>query len=225
MFTKLIFYSPSHTIDTKNGTNGTELLKNPTYSQCVNAENDLQFGQVASAQVTFETRYTGITKNTSFDFYTWQECDNSWRLIGKFFVNDIQKNEYNYTITAYDNICKLDVDCSNYLKTSSATTIWTLYSGIISWLRLTNGNSSSFIVNGDMDVTPSKLATAGVTARTIMHYIAEAVGAFIVAKPDGSIYLDIFGAPNGVIKNVTSSDYSDLIIADQPAPKPTSINV
>ena len=41
-----------------------------------------------------------------------------------------------------------------------------------------------------MSVTPGELVSAGITARTVMHYIAEAVGGYVIAKPNGKIYLD-----------------------------------
>ena len=220
MKTKLVCTSPTKTIL------GNELNENPVYTQCVNSETDIQFGQVASAQLSFSTQYSSLTKSTVIDYYTWQNCDSDWRLIGKFYVSDIRKHGNTYSITAYDAVSKLDKDCSAFLKTTSANTVYSLYTSLVTWCGLTHDNPSQFIVNGGMAVTPGDLVSAGITARTVMHYIAEAVGGYVIAKPNGKIYLDIFGVPGGGSPQaVTASEYSQLTLADQVAPKPTAINV
>lgn len=219
MTSRLVCTSPTKTIQ------GNELLTGVSYTQCVNSETDLQFGQVASAQISFTTTYSGITKNTKINWYCKQHCDSSERLMGYFNVTDIQKNGNSYTVTAYDNITKLDVDCTAFLKNTSANTVYSLFTGLCSSLGLSYDNYSSFIVNGGMAVNPSDLVTAGITARTVMHYIAEAVAGYIIAKPNGHIYLDIFGIPGGTVTSVTASDYSTLTIADQPAPQVSKVTV
>ena len=215
----------------------SKLFQNVTYTQCVNADIDLQFGQVVSAQITFSTKEVtngtySIDKNTIIKYESIQEnYGDTWRTKGWFYVADVRKNETTYTVTAYDAVSKLDVDITSWLANQrNSVTLWQLYSNIITKCQLTNGNSSSFIVNGSYSVVPATLATASVTARTIMHYIAEAVGGFITAK-DRSIYLDIFGVPSasggdtGAIASVTSKDYSRLTLADKPAPIVSAINV
>lgn len=210
---------------------GDELYNGVNYNKNINASTDLQLGQVASAQVTFTTTYSSITKSHSFKYYTWQECDTDYRLIGIYYVNNIDKDVNFYTITGYDCICKLDQDISDWLKnTCTATNITQLFTQICTKCGVGVG-TASFMTNTYMSLDPKEIYSAGITARTVMGYIAEATASYVYTRDDNLIHCFTYTDASSSTTHtptkttLTATDYSYLNMAKESAPQVTNIAV
>ena len=202
---------------------GDELFNGVTYYKSINASKDLQLGQVASAQVTFTTTYASIAKTDYFKYYTWQECDTDYRLIGYYYVDNISKDGNFYTVTGYDCVSKFDRDFTAELQTCTSTTLTQLYQYVCQKCGVGSG-TSSFWTNTYMPVDPKSLITTGVTARAIMGYIAEATGSYVYTRDDNLVHCYTYSSPSPAVA-ITASDYSSLTMEDVPAPAITSVTV
>ena len=224
MLSKLICTNPSHTIGMD------ELKNNVSYTHCINSDEDLQPGQVASAQIVFTTTYSGLTEASVIEFWTKQDnnpanVDNGWRRIGIFIIDEIRKNRTDFTITAYDNIIKFDREVSIFLRNTSATTVWELFVALCAECKVTRYNTG-FSINGNMTINPKELVKDGISGRTILHYIAEAIGGYAFARDDGKIHLDVFGNSNNIpTASVSTGDYENLDIAELPCPQIDGVRV
>ena len=210
---------------------GDDLFNGVTYSKSINASKDLQLGQVASAQVTFTTTYSSVAKTDYFKYYTWQECDANYRLIGYYYVDNINKDVNFYTITGYDCICKLDQDISDWLKnTCTATNITQLFTQICNKCGVGIG-TSSFLTNTYMPIDPKELYSNGITARSIMGYIAEATASYVYTRDDNLIHCYTYTWASSSTTHtptkttLTADDYSYLNMAKEQAPAVTNIAV
>ena len=130
MESKLVCTNPSKTIGM------SELKSNVTYTHCINSDEDLQPGQVSSAQIMFTTTYSGLTKNSVITYSTKQYIDSNWRQMGVFYVREITKNRNDYTIVAYDSVVKFDRDVSSFLETTTASTIYDLYDDLCTYCAI-----------------------------------------------------------------------------------------
>ena len=233
MFTKLVITNPSLTIDTSlpegSGNYPNLLCENPTYTHCINSDENLEPGQAASAQLVFTVDYSGysgtqISKNSVITYYTLQPCDNGvYRQMGIFRVDEITKNRNKYTIVAYDNIIKFDRDVTSFLENSPATTLYGLFTGLCTYCGVSYYNSS-FHINTNMTVTPKDLIKTGISGRTVLQYIAQAVGCYAFARPNGTIHIAVYGNTlDTPTIAVTDADYEDLDIAELPCPRITSV--
>lgn len=229
MKSKIEIYNSSNTL--KKTLVGDELYNAVSYYKNINASTDLQLGQVASAQVTFTTIYSSVTKSDWFKYYTWQECDSNYRLIGYYYVNNIQKEVNNYTITGYDCICKLDQDISDWLKnTCTATNITQLFAQVCSKCGLGSG-TSSFLTNTYMTLDPKEIYSPGITGRAVMGFIAEATSSFVYTRDDNLVHCYTYTWASSSTTHtptkttLTASDYSYLNMAKEYAPQVTNIAV
>lgn len=221
MKSKIIIYTSGG--GTRKTLLGDELYHGVTYYKSINASKDLQLGQVASAQVTFTTTYSGIQKTDYFKYYTWQECDTDYRLIGYYYIDNISKEQNFYTITGYDCVCKLDRDFSAELQTCPSTNLTQLYQYVCQKCGIGSG-TTSFWTNTYMPVDPKSLITTGVTARAIMGYIAEATGSYVYTRDDNLLHCYTYSSPSPAVA-ITASDYSELTMEDLPAPAITAVTV
>lgn len=217
MKSKLVCINPSITIL------GDKLLDNVTYTQCVNSETDLTVGQVASAQISFDTTYSGLNTNTVITYSTWQRQDSNWRQIGVFNVTSVEKVEKHYHVTAYDNVIKLDKDCSAWLSSCNYSTLDDLFWYIVK--EFTGSYPVSHLVlNAGMTINPKDLVTSGITARQVLHYIAEINAGYMIANPSGLIKADLFATPSPAV-SLDDSKYATLVMADESAPQIKKLTV
>lgn len=230
MKSKIEIYNGSSLIKTLEG---NELYGGVNFYKNINASTDLQLGQVSSAQVSFTTTYASITKSHTFKYYTFQECDTAYRLIGIYYIDRIDKDRKFYTITGYDCISLLDQDISDWLQnTCTATTVTQLFSQICTKCGLTSG-TGSFLTNTNMPIDPKEIATPGITARTVMGYIAEATASFVYTRDDNLVHCYTYlsatdinrAAPAATKSTLTASDYVNLNMARETAPQITNVAV
>lgn len=215
----------------KNGTviiSNSNLKNNPTYTHTVCSDSELNIGQVPSAQLIFTTSYSYLAKDDVLTFQTQQANDgNTWRTMGVFRVYSITKNEYDYTVTCYDNMIKFDYDCNSFLQTSTSTTLLELFQELCT--RFVGDNSwgpLTYFINDGLTVTPKSLMSPGLTARQLMSYIAEAIGGYIFANYNGKITPWIFGNSNDTPSvNITKSDYSSMEMSTDKCPQIQSLKV
>jgi hypothetical protein len=92
------------------------------YKQDVNPEADYTVGCVASAEVTFDydnslDDFQKYIDYGYFDYFIQQPNDNDeWRLIGRFWLDDVKYKRKTASIKAYDAIVAKDIYIDEFIK-------------------------------------------------------------------------------------------------------------
>ena len=195
----------------------SDLMENPFYYHIINPSTDLQPGTVASAQLKFVTTYSGLNIGDEVTFKTQQTSSSSFVQVGIFYIDTISKKESLYTVTAYDSIVKFNKNCEGLLNTSTSTNISDLFNEICTAYGQTPYSLS--FTNDYCPVFPKELAITGISARTVLGYIAELAGGFIIARPNGEIEVKRYGNSSDTpTKWLGDGDYDTATFSDHNTP-------
>lgn len=174
-----------------SGVDRENTIRNCTITYASNDGDDLMMGSVCSAcleaKVFTATGDFSVAVGDVLTVYKVAE-DGTRTQIGVFNAETPTKvTKHIYKITAYDNIRKLDVDMTDWLRglTGWPYAITTFYSMICEKCGLESHWSSwSGIANFEVhkfDVEKS------VTGRQLVSWCAEVMGDYCIANPDGSV--------------------------------------
>lgn len=176
--------------------NDEQLRGRIDYKQNVNPEKDFTIGCVASAEIDFEydnTRddFQQYLDEDYCDYYTWQPNDETWRLIGRFWLTDAVYNRNLVSVKAFDAILSADTYVDDFIaQTEFPTNLTTFFNSLCNFLGVT-GSISSKVVNRTV-AFDDNFEAINITARQLFQYIAEMAGGFIKAEPNGTLYLTTY---------------------------------
>ena len=186
-----------------------------SYNRDINPDNDFMYGCVASGSIEFTIDNSdNKAENLINKQFTWQcqmNGDNSYKTMGLFTVATIRKNKNKATLTAYDNVYKLEASADQWL--ASLTFPKTLKELTDSMAVKTNititlpeDSFSSFTVN-------QNFITNNVSYRQILGFIGQLTNRFFVATTTGDIEGQRYTANATVIDN---SKYISLTMDENP---------
>lgn len=186
-----------------------------SYNRDINPDNDFMYGCVASGSIEFTIDNSdNKAKNLINKQFTWQcqmNGDTTYKTMGLFTVANIKKNKNKATLTAYDNVYKLEASADLWL--ASLTFPITLKNLVSSMavktnitIRLPEDSFSSFTVN-------QNFITNNVSYRQILGFIGQLTNRFFVATSTGAIEGRRYTANATVINN---SKYITLSMDENP---------
>lgn len=197
------------------------------YKHNVNPEEDYTIGCVASAEIEFDydNRNGDIEQylNEEYcDYYTWQPNDEDWRLIGRFYLDNVNHNRKLVNIKAFDAIgakCEKFVDefIANY---TFPTTLRDFFGALCAELGVT-GSIDTGLVNAGFSFGDN-FEAINITGRQLLQYIAEMSCGFIKAKPDDTIILTTYKTKE---LDLTNSQYTNTSIANYSVDKVEGLTV
>ena len=176
--------------------NDEQLRGRIDYKQNINPEKDFTIGCVASAEIDFEydnTRddFQQYLDEDYCDYYTWQPNDETWRLIGRFWLTDAVYNRNLVSVKAFDAILAADTYVDDFIEqTVFPTNLTTFFNSLCNFLGVA-GSISSKVVNRTV-AFDDNFEAINITARQLFQYIAEMAGGFIKAEPNGTLYLTTY---------------------------------
>ena len=176
--------------------NDEQLRGRIDYKHNVNPEKDFTIGCVASAEIDFEYDNTKddfqqYLDEDYCDYYTWQPNDETWRLIGRFWLTDAVYNRNLVSVKAFDAILAADTYVDDFIaQTVFPITLTNFYNSLCNFLGVT-GSISSRVVNRTVAFADN-FEAINITARQLFQYIAEMAGGFIKAEPNGTLYLTTY---------------------------------
>lgn len=186
-----------------------------SYNRDINPDNDFMYGCVASGSIEFTIDNSdNKAKNLINKQFTWQcqmNGDTTYKTMGLFTVANIKKNKNKATLTAYDNVYKLEASADLWL--ASLTFPITLKNLVSSMavktnitIRLPEDSFSSFTVN-------QNFITNNVSYRQILGFIGQLTNRFFIATSTGAIEGRRYTANATVIDN---SKYITLSMDENP---------
>lgn len=177
------------------------------YNRVLNSDTNLQVGDVSSAYIKFKVKTNSFTVGDELGYYI---IPNALILIGVFYVTDIVKGKTDYTITAYDAVSKLDVDCTEWKQSLTLPmTLKQVFRSIGTYLGIQTDGSN--FVNYDFSFNTNYLDD-GLSFRQVISYIAQCAGGFAYMD---NYYLTIGKFDlNSTFRTFTSSNYKRLEVAD-----------
>lgn len=197
------------------------------YKHNVNPEEDYTIGCVASAEIEFDydNRNGDVEQylNEEYcDYYTWQPNDNDWRLVGRFYLDNVNHNRKLVNIKAFDAIgakCEKFVDefIANY---TFPTTLRDFFGALCAELGVT-GSIDTGLVNAGFSFGDN-FEAINITGRQLLQYIAEMSCGFIKAKPDDTIILTTYNTKE---LDLTNSQYTNTSIANYSVDKVEGLTV
>lgn len=182
------------------------------YKQDINPEADYTVGCVASAEVTFDydnslDDFQKYIDYGYFDYFIQQPNDNDeWRLIGRFWLDDVKYKRKTASIKAYDAIVTKDIYIDEFIKQTTFP------------ISLTNFFHSLCEFCGVVGVIKGNLANRNfafadnfqainIPARQIFQYIAEMAGGFIHVNAEGQVELTTYSATGTALDNTQYVSY------------------
>lgn len=197
------------------------------YKHNVNPEEDYTIGCVASAEIEFDydNRNGDVEQylNEEYcDYYTWQPNDNDWRLVGRFYLDNVNHNRKLVNIKAFDAIgakCEKFVDefIANY---TFPTTLEDFFGALCAELGVT-GSIDTGLVNAGFSFGDN-FEAINITGRQLLQYIAEMSCGFIKTKPDDTIILTTYKTKE---LDLTNSQYTKTSIANYSVDKVEGLTV
>lgn len=187
-----------------------------TYQHCINPDEDYTIGGVASAQITFDydNRDEDIDEFADYDYcdyYTWQSSDTGWRLIGRFYLDNISHKRNIVKCQAFDAIgTRVEAFVDDFIaNTSYPISVIQFFNNLCNYLDI-EGVIGNDLINTDY-VFNDTFQAINITARQLLQYIAEITGGFIKATQDGRLYLTTYENRNISLNN---SKYTRASIAN-----------
>ena len=187
-----------------------QIIGGINYQHNINPQSDLTIGNVGMAKVDFTYDNTNDDFQQYIDldyflYYTWQKNDSDWRLIGKFYIDDVNYSRTRAKITAYDSICKAEKFVDDFIeKTTFPLPLQAFYTNLLTYLGLENGGFagkfSTEYSNLNYNIKDNFQAI-NITGRQILQYIAEMVGGFCIADKNGRITIRDYYASNAFTLN------------------------
>lgn len=178
-----------------------QIIGGINYQHNINPQSDATIGNVGMAKVDFT--YDNVNDDFQqyidldyFLYYTWQKNDSDWRLIGKFFIDDVSYNRTRAKITAYDSICKAEKFVDDFIEqTTFPITLQAFYNNLLTYLGLENGGFLSLNMPDFSNLKyqiKDNFQAINITGRQILQYIAEMVGGYCLADKNGKIIIGDF---------------------------------
>lgn len=213
----VVYYIPSDATVSRVSSSGTYVWRASTAQKLINAAltlysgvgernavssckityasndgDDLMLGSVCAAclEVKIISRDGDLSISTGAEVTVYKVADDDTETqIGVFNVETpTQVSEHIYKITAYDNVRKLDVDMTDWLRslTGWPYSLTAFYQMICTECGLTGGyntwaGASDFMVY-QFDVEKN------VTGRQLVSWCAEAMGNYCIALPSGALF-------------------------------------
>lgn len=169
-------------------------IKSCTFTEQVNAEENLRFGSCVASSIKFEAFGTQSDAPAVGEVLTYYQTDDLGvdTLIGKFIAQPSIPGKGSYSVTAYDNIALLETDFSEHLasiESSFPMTLSSLLAEVATVAGVTFGNSPT----GAAD-TINFFSASGVTCRNIVSWAAELSGQYAYADTSGDICFGWYAA-------------------------------
>ena len=182
-----------------------QIIGGINYQHNINPQSDATIGNVGMAKVDFT--YDNVNDDFQqyidldyFLYYTWQKNDSDWRLIGKFFIDDVSYNRTRAKITAYDSICKAEKFVDDFIKqTTFPITLQAFYNNLLTYLGLENGGFLSLNMSDFSNLKQQikdNFQAINITGRQILQYIAEMAGGYCLADKNGKIIIGDYSGKN-----------------------------
>ena len=172
-----------------SGADAGNAIRRLTITQCVNAGQELTLGSCCAGMAELEmlTPGGGFSVAAGDELTVYRQSDEGVRhKVGIFVAEKPERASANtLRITAYDRICRLDKDLTQWLLGLDAWpySLQELAGMICAQCGLTLANEE--FPNGDYAVP--RFSGEGITGRQIMQWIGEIAGRFCRATPDGII--------------------------------------
>lgn len=193
-----------HKIVREDGETIVTEFKSFRYVEQVNDENNLRYGAVISAYIEaeiFGTQQNAIQEGETLTYYQVFDTDNEFNTlpdgqtneikIGVFTANVVLPGKFVYSLTAYDNISKLDIDFSAIMKESPGSfpmSVKNLVDLIATKTGITFNLGQCPLVYLENLVSVFYFYSNGITCRQVLSYIAEVSSCNIYCLPDGTVY-------------------------------------
>ena len=182
-----------------------QIIGGINYQHNINPQSDATIGNVGMAKVDFTYDNTNDDFQRYIDldyflYYTWQKNDSDWRLIGKFFIDDVSYSRTRAKITAYDSICKAEKFVDDFIKqTTFPITLQAFYNNLLIYLDLENGGFKSLNMSDFSNLKQQikdNFQAINITGRQILQYIAEMAGGYCLADKNGKIIIGDYSGKN-----------------------------
>ena len=164
-------------------------VQNFSYESAVNVGHELSIGSVCASSVTIElfnpNGEFAVLPSSTFSVYR-VDAENVEHLVGLFNAEKpTALSENRYSITAYDNIVKLDKDLTSWLNALVGWpyTALNFAQMVATECGLTLKNTS--MLNGDYSIP--KFQGQAVTGRKLMEWLGQIYAKFCRATPTGEI--------------------------------------
>lgn len=182
-----------------------QIIGGINYQHNINPQSDATIGNVGMAKVDFT--YDNVNDDFQryidldyFLYYTWQKNDSDWRLIGKFFIDDVSYSRTRAKITAYDSICKAEKFVDDFIEqTTFPITLQAFYNNLLTYLGLENGGFKSLNMSDFSNLKQQikdNFQAINITGRQILQYIAEMAGGYCLADKNGKIIIGDYSGKN-----------------------------
>ena len=185
-----------------SGVNESVNIRRCTTTQCCNSGEELTLGSVcaACAEIVVQSPRDILRPEDVFTLYKVDAAGIRTK-IGVFNVHTSKKKgDCLWQVTAYDNVVKLDIDLTEWLKENVA------YlddpRDFVDAVCSRCGVEFSYVgFNYDSDVhyIPYFEPSEAVTGRTLLQYVAQMLGYYCIATPDGEIRFDKYRDNTGVV--------------------------
>ena len=171
-----------------DGTTLIPRVKSVTFTEAVNADQDLRPGCAASSFIKVEAYGAASSAPSVGEEMTYYQVDKDGNdvYIGTFYAEPISLSKGSYGFVAYDAMHKLDIDFSAHLADIQEDFPMTLADIVDEALDLAGlTNATPTFPMYDMDV--NAFYASNLTARDIISYAAEIAGCFARVDEDGDI--------------------------------------
>ena len=189
------------------------------YSRVLNADTNLQVGDVSSASIKFKVKNNDFTIDEELTYRIKYENDTDSIYVGTFYVTDIVKNRSDYTITAYDAITtKFNKECTEWKNTLTLPmSLGDILISMCNYLGVQSGNTS--FVNNAFTFNENVIDD-GISFRQILGWIAQCAGGFAYIFHN-RVFVRAWSDYS--VKSYTSANYKTLEQADYICPPITKV--
>ena len=174
-----------------SGEVGKDAILSLTLTAGVNDTRELTLGSVCAAMLEAELLIPagelGLSAGEEVTLY-WVTGKN--REKAGIFVADKPEKTGNgaYSLTAYDRVCRLDKDVTDWLESLEGWPYSLLDFGKLVCRHCGVELANTEIPNGDYQV--QKFTARGITGRQLLFWVGEAACRFLRATPEGTLLLD-----------------------------------
>ena len=188
-----------------SGSGEDPVIQKLSLTQKINADTQLIFGTVCSQLLEATLWATaGVYELKAGDRLQLYEVEQEARFVGEFILEEIRKKGSVYKLNAYDPICLLDRDLTDF--------IGSLQNWPYSLLDLTKlvldacglELAGEQIPNGELSV--AKFIPRGVTGRQLIGWAAQAAGCFCRATAEGKVEFAWY-TPTDVVLSPTGDEF------------------
>ena len=196
-----------HRVLREDGTYLTEIA-NFSWSEQVNAAQDLQFGSAVSSTIRFKvygTQSAAIEKGEKL-VYSQTGSEGDETIIGTFFADPSIPNKHSYTVIAYDAIGMLEKDFSARLVELQSVfpmDVRTLVTFACEYAGVELAPSTEWQFS---DYMVEAFTLDGVTCRQILSWAAEMGGRYLTCDIDGRIEFSWYSTNNSYLLTYGSGE-------------------